>query len=320
VDGATRAYSWSLSAPGAPKPAAAGAGSGPRLSVPVPPGRPGLYELTLRAGPYTTSVPIVASAPRPQRVLVVLPALTWQGLNPVDETGDGMPNTLAGGLPIALARPLVDGLPAGFDDEVALLAYLESTHRAYDLTTDLGLIEGVGPPLRGHGAVVLADSARWLPASVGAALRAYVEGSGRVLSVGVDALRRAVTIGSGRAVDPAGPARIDALGAARGTIVTGNHDPITVITDSVDLFPGAAGTLAGYTTFEPVNVAPPGTLLSSAGVDNSQPSIVAYRLGRGAVIDIALDRFGSSLGASAGARALVDRVWQVLSGSVPFGA
>jgi hypothetical protein len=38
------------------------------------------------------------------------------------------------------------------------------------------------------------------------------------------------------------------------------------------------------------------------------------------VIDIALDRFGSSLGASAGARALVDRVWQVLSGSVPFGA
>ena len=46
-------------------------------------------------------------------MLVVLPALTWQGHNPVDDNGDGLPDTLDAGVPIELDRPLADGLPAG---------------------------------------------------------------------------------------------------------------------------------------------------------------------------------------------------------------
>ena len=49
-----------------------------------------------------------------------------------------------------------------------LLAYLDATHRAYDLTTDLGLIDGVGPQLSGHRAVVLAGRPvrmNWLAAA-----------------------------------------------------------------------------------------------------------------------------------------------------------
>ena len=71
-------------------------------------------------------------------MLVVLPALTWQGLNPVDDDGDGVPDTLENGGPITLDRPLANGFPAGAVDEAGLLAYLDKTHRAYDLTTDVG--------------------------------------------------------------------------------------------------------------------------------------------------------------------------------------
>ena len=49
---------------------------------------------------------------RCQLPLVVLPALTWQGVNPVDDTGDGLPNTLRAGTPVALDRPLVDRSPS----------------------------------------------------------------------------------------------------------------------------------------------------------------------------------------------------------------
>ena len=52
----------------------------------------------------------------------------WQGLNPVDDDHDGIPNTLANGGPIELQRPLANGLPPGFGDEAALIAYLDRSH------------------------------------------------------------------------------------------------------------------------------------------------------------------------------------------------
>ena len=51
---------------------------------------------------------------------------------------------------------LADGLPPGFADEAAFLAYLDKAHLPYDLTTDLALINGTGPKLAGHTGVVLA--------------------------------------------------------------------------------------------------------------------------------------------------------------------
>ncbi len=62
---------------------------------------------------------------RRQAVLVVLPSITWWGLDPGDEDGDGVPDTLLDGSSVQLARPLVAGLPPGIGDEAGLLAYLD---------------------------------------------------------------------------------------------------------------------------------------------------------------------------------------------------
>jgi hypothetical protein len=242
------------------------------------------------------------------RALVVLPALTWQGLNPVDDTGDGLPATLTSGGPIRLSRPLAHGLPSGFAGEAALLGYLDKIHRAYQLTTDLGLVDGVGPRLTAARMVVLAGTEMWLPASVAAALRSYVSGGGHVVSFGLDSLRRSVTVRGGRAVDPSPAASTDFLGARVGAAVVHNTRPLTVFTDRLGIFAGTLGVFGGYQV-----VAAAGTL-SEAGVSPGATSIVGYGLGRGAVVDVRVAGFTASLPVNAGARALVARVWKVLSG------
>lgn len=271
VQAAQRGYSWSLERVGASSPVAGGSAHTPELSVPVPAGAGGLYELSLRSGDHATQVPIVAGAVEPaSKVLVVLPALTWQGLNPVDDDGDGLPDTLAGGQAISLLRPLIDGLPAGWDDEAGLLAYLDSAHLPYDLTTDLGLLAGRGPSLSDYRAVVLAGSERWLPRTLLSALGSYVQRGGNVLSFGIDSLRATVTV------------RLPVAGSLRGATAS---DPSR--SSGVDAF-GAR----------------PGAPLTH--------SVSDFRLGRGRVVEIDIERFGASLAHSSAARQVVRRLWTVL--------
>src|SRR5262249_54295189 len=151
----------------------------------------------------------VPSVNREPRVLVVMPALTWQGLNPVDDDGDGLPDTLQNGDSIALDRPLANGFPAGAVDEAGLLAYLDRTHRAYDLTTDVGLVSNFGPTLQGHTGVILAGSLRWIPGSLQSTLRAYVANGGHVVSLGTDSMLRSVTVAGQYALRPGQPAASD---------------------------------------------------------------------------------------------------------------
>jgi hypothetical protein len=316
VDAARRRYGWSLLRDGQGRPVASGASAASVLRAPLPAGRAGLYELRLRSGAHATAVPVVASAPAPARALVVLPALTWQGLNPVDDTGDGLPATLTAGGPIRLARPFAHGLPSGFADEAGLLAYLDASHLAYQLTTDLGLVDGIGPRLSGHTSVVLAGSETWLPAATAAALRSYVQAGGHVLAMGIDSLRRSVTVTGGRALDPTGPAANDALGAQRTAPVEHGAGPLTVSSDSLGIFEGTPGTFPGYRAYQPIRgVAASGGILSAAGAQPSAPGIVGYQLGRGTVVEIAVAGFGAGLRTDAAARALVARVWNVLGGS-----
>jgi hypothetical protein len=245
----------------------------------------------------------------------VLPALTWQGRNPVDDDGDGLPDTLDAGGPIELTRPLAHGLPAGFADEAALLTFLDQAHLRYDLTTDVGLIDGVGPALAGHSGVVLAGTERWIPDSLGSALRSYVQRGGHLLSLGIDALRRGVTVAGGRALHPTSPRATDALGARPSRLVTGNRAPIKVLSDRLGIFSGTSGALRGYGSYEPIaSVAPPAQILSAAGTTTSAPGIVGFRLGQGIVVYIGLPGFGSSLARNLDAQALVTRLWSVLSG------
>ena len=309
------AYHWALEGgAGARTPLASGESDQATLSVPLPGGRPGLYKLALRSPAGVTAIPIVASGAPRARVLVVLPALSWQGLNPVDDTGDGLPNTLANGGPIDLDRPLVYPAPTGIADEAGLLAYLDASHRSYELTTDLGLISGVGPLLRGHGAVVLAGSERWLPPAESAALRSYVISGGRVLSLGVDSLRRGVTVAGNRALDPTAPSAVDALGARVGGLAAKTVAPVTVTSDGLGLFDGVSAPLAGFLTYQPVlSVSAPGHVQSSAGPSGGSPAIVGYGLGGGIVIDLGVPGFGAALPSDAGAQQLIDQMWTVVS-------
>ncbi len=226
VDAGGQPYSWTLTRVGVRKPAASGHAQGSALSVPVPAGRSGLYVLSLRAAHLLASVPVLVSARTAPGAgtLVVLPALTWQGLDPVDDTGDGVPDTLPAGGPITLDRVLAQGLPKGFASEAQLLSQLDSAHVPYELTTDLGLIDGVPPSLSRRQVVVLAGSERWLTAALGRRLRAFVAGGGHLLSLGLDSLRREVTVGGGKATDPRPPSPTDIFGVRPGAVLAADPD------------------------------------------------------------------------------------------------
>ena len=70
----------------------------------------GLYTLVVRSGAHSAAVPLVASqagrAASMARVLVVLPMLSWIGNTPVDDNGDGLPDTLQGGAGVWTQPPV----------------------------------------------------------------------------------------------------------------------------------------------------------------------------------------------------------------------
>ena len=78
-------------------------------------------------------------APRARPVLVVLPVLTWQGRNDVDDNGDGLPDSLARERRRASSgRSPAGGCRSGSRaSEAKLLAYLDRQGLRYELTTDL---------------------------------------------------------------------------------------------------------------------------------------------------------------------------------------
>lgn len=313
VDSRHGHYSWSLAQPGRRRPVASGSSGSVVLRLPRLGRQPGLYRLTLRSAGHTTAVPVIGGASRLSRVLVVLPAITWQGLNPGDEDGDGMPDTLLTGRVVDLARPLADGLPAGFEDETGLLFYLASVHRGYDLASDLSLADG-GAPFRGHSLVILAGTEEWVTPALAASLRSYVQTGGHVLSLGIGSLLRTVTISGSQATDPTPPAAADVFGARPGAISPTGSQLIGVIRDGLGIFAGTSGLLTGFPASQAITP-PSGALdLSEAGVSSSSPAIVGYRLGKGAVVEIGLPGFGSRLAHNVNARQVFDRVLAVLAG------
>jgi hypothetical protein len=317
VDSRARPYTWALSAYAARKRIAHGRGTGFQLKVRVPRGPAGVYVLALRSGPYSTAVPIVASAPPSaghHRMLVVLPTLTWQGQNPVDNSGDGFPSTLAAGDPVPLGRVFANGLPRDLGDEAALLRYVTHEHLGYDLTTDLALSDGVAPPLTSYRGVVFAGTERWLQSGVVTALQAYVQHGGHVLALGPGSFRSRVTIkltAQGPiATDPTPPSPVDFLGAHRSASVR-SPGVILTVNDSLGIFTGTSGAFTGYHAYEPI--APTSQALSAAGPTQTSFAIVGYHYGKGIVVDVGLVGFGSSLHRSVDAQELVNRLWSVLA-------
>jgi hypothetical protein len=321
VDSRGRPYHWGLREAGSRKLLARGAGHGVNLHVRL--AAEGLYELALRSGIHRTVVPLVASAPvsrLPRRMLVVLPALTWQGLNPVDDDGDGLANTLTADVPIRLGRVYANGLPSGIGGEAALLEYLAKTHLRYDLTTDVALAEGATPGLKGHRGVVFAGTEQWLPASLATTLRSYVRDGGHVVSIGIDSLRSIATVSQTpqgtEALRPTAASATDLFGARLGRVVEQGRSLLTLVIppDRLGIFSQTSGAFAGFHSYQPIeSLAPPAKLASSAGVSPRSPSIAGFDLGRGVVVEIGLVGFGASLKHDVDSQALIGRLWTVFS-------
>jgi hypothetical protein len=247
-------------------------------------------------------------------VLVVLPQLTWQGRNDVDDDGDGLPDSLARDRTAGLVRPFAHGrLPRGFGAaEGPLLAFLGRNRLRYQLTTDLALARAADNPFAGYDGVVLAGDARWLPRVLGLQLKTFVLNGGRVLSLGVDSLRRTAEVRQGRLRAASEPAPVDLLRARIGPLRQGPID-LLVQSDGLRLFSGTAGALGAFDAWEPTSSVAPGRLVAVAGETGGDPVFVAYRLARGLVIRPGVRGWGAALADDIGPNAeTMRRIWTLL--------
>lgn len=318
VDARRHRYHWTLSRPGVRKPLSSGQTSDYQLSVTPPStGGPGIDELSLRWGDHRTVVPIVVGSSSRSgsgaRVLVVLPTLTWQGYDPVDDDGDGLPNTLAAGDSIVLDRPYADGLPAGVADEAALLIFLHHAGLSFDLTTDVALLRGSASTIASHAAVVLAGTERWITIALANQLRSRVAAGGNLLSLGIGSLLRAVSVSGQRASRPRPPQATDFLDARPGPLASTRGSLILAGLDRLRIFTDTSGALRGYHSYQPWAISAPLRVASAAGVSSNQPAIIGYHVGHGTVIDIGLPGFALSLAHNFDARQLLSRIWHVIS-------
>jgi hypothetical protein len=249
-------------------------------------------------------------------VLLVLPALSWQGRNSVDDDGDGLPNTLDRGGPVKLSRPFAGGgLPSGFAaSEQPLLAFLNRAGLRFDITTDLALARHSGP-LEQHRGIVLAGNPRWVTGELLARLRRYVDGGGRVLTLGTDSLRHTVGLSGDELVEPSAALLEDAFGTRLDPIASRHVDLLAFRGDSIGLFAGTDGLFSGFDRFEPAASLGRGArLVAGAGEQEGAPVVAAYQLGKGLVIRTGLPQWSQRLGAGdPNVVAVTRRAWTLLS-------
>jgi hypothetical protein len=304
---------------GPPGPIRRYSGTRARLRLTAPSGASGVYLLSVRTGNAQQRVPILVQAARQRRVLVILPWMTWQGRNPVDDDGDGEPNLLDRGVTARAVRVFAgNGLPAGFPTlEAPVLAFLDRAGHRYDVTTDLALAADPRP-LTTHRGVLLAGDTRWLTATLGRRLRAFVRGGGRIASLGTGSLRRQVEVTpAGRLARPTAAAPTDLFGARLGAVVT-RPATLTNLQDDIGLFAGGTGTFSGVQSYEPTLAVGDQAERVAAAVDPGGGStgravIVAARFGTGLVIRTGLPGIGARLGPDRNTAALMGRMWTLLS-------
>jgi len=320
VDTPNAAYVWRLRRSGTKKILAHGSGPAGRseIHVRMPRRTAGLYTLTVRAGTQQATVPLVASQAGPvaarARVLVVLPMLTWIGNTPVDDSGDGLPDTLRAGDAVSLDRPLVDGPPAGLGDSATLLNYLSSRHLKYQLTTDVALAQGRGPSLVDRWGVLFPGGEDFLPESLQSTLSGFVKAGGRVAIFGTGVLRGVTRI-SGFPSDPRASAPLlsaaDPFGAQRGPITPTNGELITDLTDALDLFSGTFA-FSGFGQYQPIHP-PSGATISAAGIADGSPAIIGFHYGTGTAIEVGLPGFAATLAHDIDSQELFANTWHVLA-------
>ena len=300
VSGLPRRFRWRLTRLASIRPLRRGTGRGRNLSFRVPARAPaGVYRLTVSAAGRTATAPLAVRAGGAARVLVVLPAIGWQGRNPVDGDADGFDETLDDSRAVGLRRPLAEGrLPAGFGSRVApLMRFLG--RREYDLTTDLALARGRGPRLRAYQGLMFVGNERWLPARLNRALRAYVQGGGRVASFGSDAFRRRVKVDERQLSDPSRPERTNVFGERTGEpvrVAEIDAAPLVRERDGLGLLEGTDGLIGLFREFEPSEGLIAGARLeTAAGRERGKPALVGYRLGEGVVVRVGVPGWAAAL-------------------------
>lgn len=321
VDARGGRYAWDLRRLGSVRPVRRGVTSHTPLELSAPRGRSGIYLFEVRAGGRTAVAPVAVNGTSTGKVLVILPLMTWQGRNPVDDDGDGLPDVLDRGLPVRSMRVFARGLlPAGFAaQEGPLLSFLDRHRRGYDVTTDVALAAGHGPVPAGHHGVVIPGDARWLPHGVQLSLRDYVRRGGTLLLTGTDSLRREVTLGAGALLDRPTPAAPTNLFGTRLHGVVTEPTSLTSLHDSIGLFTGGVyggtGTFTGYRGHESTaGLGRSETLAADAVTPDGQPVLVAARFGQGLEIRTGLLDFATRLKVDGNAAALVLRAWSLLAG------
>jgi hypothetical protein len=280
--------------------------------VGIPRSLSGLALLALRVGDHHYTVPFAVRPRRRHRVLVVLPTLTWQALNPVEQDGDGFPDVLPLDRQVGLRRPLAaDGLPRGFGETAALLRFLGREGLRYDVATDEAVLRGGSRSLNRYRGVLLAGPERFAPAALVGLFRSYAGRAGLAWT-GTGGFSRRIELAGARLArgQPAGSAA--ELGE-RVRLERGER-AITVLGDRIDFFRGVGGAFGPYPALEPSLRLPPGArLLASAGAEPRRPALVVYRLSHGFVARIGVAGFGRSLATSADAGRIMRRLWALLS-------
>jgi hypothetical protein len=320
-----RSFDWVVSRLGDPKAVLHGGRVGGRFRIRIPSKtRTGVYLVRVRAGKQRAVWPLAVAGVPPKRAegharpLVVLPALTWQGLNRMDDDADGFGDRLPFADAVRLDRPFAGGgPPPRFNAEVSpLLRWLDRERLAYDLTTDVALARREGPALGNAPGVAFAGSELWLPEQLMERLRDYVADGGRVAAFGADSFKRTIELRDDSARNPSRPRRANAFGEQTQLLHT-SPAPLTVFEDGLGLFEGESGFVGDFTLFERSRKLPRGgRRITAAGRDAGQPAFLALGLGGGIVLRAGTPQWARGLDESALSLELpqvTKRIWRMLS-------
>jgi FlgD Ig-like domain len=320
-----RSFDWVVSRLGDPEAVLHGGRVGGRFRIRIPSKtRTGVYLVRVRAGKQRARWPLAVAGLPPRaargeaRPLVVLPALTWQGLNRVDDDADGFDDRLPFARAVRVDRPFAGGgLPPRFDAEVSpLLRWLDRERLPYDLTTDLALARREGPALGNAPGVAFAGSELWVPEQLMERLRDYVADGGRVATFGADSFKRTIELRGDSAGNPSRPRRANAFGEQTQLLHT-SPAPLTVFEDGLGLFEGMSDFVGEFTAFEASRSLPPSSRrITAAGRDAGQPAFLALGVGDGIVLRAGTPQWARELEESALSLELpqvTKRIWRMLS-------
>jgi hypothetical protein len=313
-----RRYRWSVRRLGARRSTSRGRGRSAALSVRAPGGRAGAALLNVRVGAHRYTTPFAVRGDGSRRVLVVLPAATWQARNRAEQDGDGYPDVLPAESRVDAERAFAgDGLPPGFvPDQTGVLRFLDSSHLRYEITTDLALAGPGGADLIGDRGVLFVGAPRFAPRPVQRLLAEHVKRGGRVAWIGRHGFEWSVDVADGRRghVELRSPSRQQRTPFGERVRLEAGAVPVAILADRTRFFAGVPSVFGPFGALEEsVGLLRGNQVLAAAGTGADRAALVVYRSGSGVVARVGIDGFGRALSTSPAAERIMRRLWVLLS-------